>query len=243
MHFQYIHHKNTDEAMFTMGGEGLTSHSKMILDQINTLIDMEQKGLFFSYDMFCKTYFQGGEHLQTLNNKYQVDYCDIGGSEYEVVYDLIVIFGTFSRGIGYEMPALWKYHIEPKLTPVIVYTAKPLQDFVSVKFDEIPTRIRSAASDASDLAVETTAAPADVTSQTPDVTSQTPDVTFEPTPPVTIRDRILSILDIQETATTAELLENLPQDNTAIKNELKRLCDQRIIVRVRRGVYRQVGWK
>lgn len=236
MHFQYLHPLNTYDEMFTIGTGGfhgaLTSHCKLMLDQINSLIDTGQKGLFFSYDVFCKTSLPVGDHIQTLYSKYVVDYCDISESEYEVAYDLIVIFGTFTqRHINYEVPALWEYHIAPETTPVIFYTAKPQEDFVSVKFDEIPTRIRSSAPDSSALAVETTQAPADVT-------SQTPDVTFKVTLPLTIRERILSILDAQETATTAEFLENIPQNDTAIKNELKRLCDERLIVRVRRGVYK-----
>lgn len=149
MHFLCIHNKNTYDEMFTIGMDGLTGHSQSMLEQINTLIESGQKGLFFSYDMFCKSYLRVVDHVQTLYNKYDVHWCDISESEAAVSYDLIVFFGDFNV-LNFDIPLLWRTYVVPKITPVIFYTTETWRGYQKfgqvieverVDFDQIVPRI------------------------------------------------------------------------------------------------------
>ena len=169
MLYQCIDYRNTYYEMFTLEPDGspvgLTSHCKLVLDQINFMIGRGQKGIFFSYDAFCKSYLPMVDHVQTLYSKYTIQCYDIGESEAEVSYDLIVFFGTFSV-IEFDIPLLWRTYIVPKKTPVVFYTTEScrvvekvgqfigfaeVEQFERVEFDEIVTRIRPGVSSESSL--------------------------------------------------------------------------------------------
>ncbi|MYF98783.1 helix-turn-helix domain-containing protein [Candidatus Poribacteria bacterium] len=151
MHFIYFHAKNTSNGMFdTTAPDGLTSHCQVMLDQINTLIETGQKGLFYSYDEFCKSYLPVGHYIQTLNNKYDVHWCDIGESEAKFSYDVVVFFGNFNV-LDFDIPRLWRTYVVPKKTPVIFYTTpswrgyemfQQVAEVERVEFDEIVPRLR-----------------------------------------------------------------------------------------------------
>lgn len=147
-HFQYIHDQNTYDEMFTCHPDrlpiGLTSHCKLILDQITELLDDNQRGILFSYRAFSQCHIPYIDRVKTLYRKYdRIHWCDISEREASVDYDLIVLFGTFER-IQYEVPLLWRVHIENGSTPVVLYTSKWQEGFNQVDFDEVVAHMRSA---------------------------------------------------------------------------------------------------
>jgi len=243
MLYQCIDYRNTYYEMFTLEPDGspvgFTSHCKLVLDQINFMIGRGQKGIFFSYDAFCKSYLPMVDHVQTLYSKYTIQCYDIGESEAEVSYDLIVLFGTFA-GIGRDIPQLWRAHIVPKKTPVVFYTTKSYREFERVEFDEIVTRIRPGVSSESSLKssnVPLSSGAVPVGSQNlslldshepPEIKSvETPkdkrSTNTMPPPKRAIQDTANKSVLQQHPTTTEKKLDETSQDDLALRRKIKKL--------------------
>lgn len=223
MLYQCIDNRNTYYEMFTLEPDsspvGLTNHCKLVLDQINFMIGRGQKGIFFSYDAFCKSSLLIVDHVQTLYDKYDVHCYDIGEGEVEVTYDLIVIFGDF-EGIGRDIPQLWRAYIIPKLTPVVFYTTRSYRGFEQVEFDEIVARIRPEVS--GELALKSSDAPS--SSDVVPVGSQNLSILDIHEPPKReIQDTANKAVPQQYPTATEKKLEETSQNDLALRRKIKNL--------------------
>jgi len=177
--------------------------------------DRERRALFLSYKDFSIPPISDLPIVKGLHQNYTVAHQDLEIKASDN-YEILVILGVSLTNFD----TLYK-HIKTRRTKTLYLSAHPMLDgFTELKhlfsvFD-INTLLRTEADE------QTT-------------THTNTDVTLEKND-VTIRKQILAALDQRE-MTTAELLNNVKGNNTAIKNELARCRKSGHILRVKHGVY------